>query len=175
MTPRYRNCFHHVTRFWARRLVPMAASKKPASNSLPTAPSRYPGERLKLPETGVQSVARAGRRIAALFIDWGIALVVTMLITGAGYLGVTSTTGGQLVTLGVFVFMQMLSIWAIGGSLGHRALGLYVVNVHGGKLEFWRPVVRSILLGLVIPALVWDSDQRGFHDKISGTILLRSR
>jgi len=25
----------------------------------------------------------------------------------------------------------------------------------------------------VIPVLVWDSDQRGFHDKIAGTVLVR--
>ena len=26
---------------------------------------------------------------------------------------------------------------------------------------------------IVIPALVWDSDQRGFHDKVAGTVLIR--
>jgi hypothetical protein len=26
-----------------------------------------------------------------------------------------------------------------------------------------------------VPALVWDSDQRGFHDKVAGTVLLRVR
>jgi hypothetical protein len=26
---------------------------------------------------------------------------------------------------------------------------------------------------LVLPALVWDSDQRGFHDKVAGTVLIR--
>jgi len=44
----------------------------------------------------------------------------------------------------------------------------------GGWVGLWRPVVRSILLILVIPAIVWDSDQRGFHDKIAGTVLLRT-
>jgi hypothetical protein len=34
--------------------------------------------------------------------------------------------------------------------------------------------VRSLLLGIVIPALVWDSDQRGFHDKVAGTVLIRA-
>lgn len=175
MTQWYRICFHHVTRFFARRLEPMVERKKPATKAVPAAPSTYPGQRLKLPETGPQSVARVGRRIAAIFIDWVIAIVVTMLATGASYALVSSTALGQVTTLGIFVVMQMLGIWAIGGSLGHRAVGLHVVGISGGKLEFWRPVVRSILVGLVIPALVWDSDQRGFHDKIAGTILLRSR
>ena len=136
--------------------------------------SRYPGERLGLPETGPQSVARVGRRFVAISVDWVISALVLMLMTGRDYLTISSTALGQMQLLGVFVALQILSIWAIGGSMGHRLLRLYVVNVHGGSLTWWRPIVRSILLALVIPALVWDSDQRGFHDKIAGTLLLKS-
>jgi hypothetical protein len=32
--------------------------------------SRWPGERLGLPAEGPRSIARLGRRVAALFIDW---------------------------------------------------------------------------------------------------------
>jgi uncharacterized RDD family membrane protein YckC len=74
-----------------------------------------------------------------------------------------------------FVALQVLAMWTIGGSIGHRIMGMYLVNIRGGSLTWWRPIVRSFLLVLVIPALVWDSDQRGFHDKIAGTILLSSR
>ncbi len=136
--------------------------------------SRYPGERLGLPETGPQSVARVGRRFIAITLDWIISALVLMLITGRDYLTISSSAVGQLQLLGVFVALQILSIWAIGGSMGHRMLRLYVVNVHGGSLTWWRPIVRSVLLALVVPALVWDSDQRGFHDKIAGTLLLKS-
>ena len=136
--------------------------------------SRYPGERLGLPETGPQSVGRVGRRFVAISVDWVISALVLMLMTGRDYLTISSTTLGQMQLLGVFVALQILSIWAIGGSMGHRLLRLYVVNVHGGSLTWWRPVVRSVLLALVIPALVWDSDQRGFHDKVAGTLLLKS-
>jgi uncharacterized RDD family membrane protein YckC len=140
----------------------------------PIAPSSYPGERLGLPETGVQSVGRVGRRVAAIAIDWASAIAVTMLLSGLGYGSIASSNAGQMTTLGIFVILQIAGLWAMGGSIGHRLLGLYLVNVQGEKPAFWRPVVRSILLALVIPALVWDSDQRGFHDKIAGTILLRS-
>lgn len=150
---------------------------KPAkkSGTVPLAPSKYAGERLGLPETGHQSVARVGRRVAALLIDWASAILLTMLITGTSYIALASSSAGQLTILAVFVGLQIIGIWAIGGSMGHRLCGLYLVNVHGGSLDPWRPVVRSVLLSLVIPALVWDSDQRGFHDKIAGTILLRSK
>ena len=77
------------------------------------------------------------------------------------------------VTLGVFALMQVLFIPTIGGSVGHRFLGLRVVPMSGGWVGLWRPVVRTALLVLVIPALIWDADQRGFHDKVAGTILLR--
>jgi hypothetical protein len=26
---------------------------------------------------------------------------------------------------------------------------------------------------LIIPAVIWDGDQRGLHDKIAGTVLVR--
>ena len=81
----------------------------------------------------------------------------------------------SLTTLVVFVVLQVLGMVVIGGSIGHRLLGCYVAPLRGGWIGLWRPVVRSILLALVIPAIVWDSDQRGFHDKVAGTVLLRTK
>lgn len=151
------------------------ASKSSGTGKRPDLPlSKYPGERLGLPEKGPQSVARVGRRFAAIAVDWVISVLVLMLMTGRSYGEISSSAAGQLELLGVFVALQILSIWAIGGSIGHRLLRLYIVNVRGGRVDFWRPIVRSVLLALVIPALVWDSDQRGFHDKIAGTLLLKS-
>ena len=130
-------------------------------------PSEYPGERLGLPRTGPRSVARAGRRIAALLIDWGSALLISLLFTPYGspdYTWVPSL---------VFLVLQTVFITTIGGSVGHRLLGVRVVPLAGGSVGVRRSVVRSLLLTIVIPALVWDSDQRGFHDKVAGTVLLR--
>jgi uncharacterized RDD family membrane protein YckC len=130
-------------------------------------PSEWPGERLGLPESGPRSVARIGRRFAAIAIDWGIALVLTLLFPAEGGAATFST-------LGIFAVMQMLFIPTLGGSIGHRILGLRVVPIAGGWIGLWRPAVRTLLLALVIPVLVWDSDQRGFHDKIAGTVLIRA-
>ena len=35
-------------------------------------------------------------------------------------------------------------------------------------------VVAPTLLALVIPAVIWDADQRGLHDKAAGTVLVRA-
>lgn len=140
---------------------------EPTSNSIPfgqLAPSKWPGERLGLPDSGRGSVGRPGRRIGALAIDWALAYAASFIFfENAG-----------IATTGIFVLLQIVFIPTIGGSIGHRVVGLRVVPLAGGWVGFWRPVVRSVLLGLVIPALVWDSDQRGFHDKVAGTVLIRA-
>ena len=131
-------------------------------------PSRYPGERLGLPEEGSGSVARLGRRIVALFADWAIANVIALLA------GPYASNAQSWAALGVFALMQVLFIPTIGGSVGHRLLGLRVVPLGGGWIGPWRPVVRTLLLVVVIPAVIWDSDQRGLHDRFAGTVLIRA-
>jgi uncharacterized RDD family membrane protein YckC len=123
----------------------------------------YPGERLGLPPTGAGSVARPGRRIAALAIDWACAIVVS----------VAFFSYDSLATLAIFAAVQILFLPTLGGSPGHRLLGLRLQLVGGGWVGLWRPIVRTALLALVIPAVIWDADQRGLHDKAAGTILLR--
>ena len=130
-------------------------------------PSRWPGERLGLPSEGRGSVARAGRRIIALLVDWASAMLISLLFTP--YESVAYTW----VTPLVFAALQVVFIPTIGGSLGHRLLGMRVIPLEGGWIGPWRPVVRTALLLIVVPALVWDSDQRGFHDKVAGTVLIR--
>ena len=117
-----------------------------------------------MPEEGPGSVARPGRRMLALAIDWAIAVSLSMAFFDYD----------SLATLLIFGVLQIVFIPTIGGSIGHRILGLRVVPLVGGWVGPWRPIVRTLLLMLAIPALVWDSDQRGFHDKIAQTVLRRS-
>ncbi|MCS3428308.1 RDD family protein [Leucobacter aridicollis] len=130
------------------------------------APSEYPGERLGLPADGPRSVGRIGRRLVAICIDWALASLPAYLLIG----GPQAMWWHSL----IFMLMQIVFVPTIGGSLGHRIVGLQVVPLAGGWVGIWRPIVRAVLVTLVIPALVWDSDQRGFHDKIAGTVLIRA-
>jgi len=114
--------------------------------------------------TGRGSVGRVGRRIGGIAIDWAIAVLFSVAFFH--YNGFATTI--------IFVVLQIVFIPTIGGSIGHRIVGLRVVPITGGWVGPWRPIVRSVLLGIVIPALVWDSDQRGFHDKVAGTVLIRA-
>ena len=142
-------------------------------------PSQWPGERLGLPEAGTGSIGRIGRRFLALFIDWGIASVLVMLLVpgalGTGATGEAPTSPLFTATTSlVFGVLQIVFIPTLGGSLGHRICGMRVLAINGKWVGMWRPIVRTLLLLLVLPVLVWDSDQRGFHDKIAGTVLVRS-
>jgi uncharacterized RDD family membrane protein YckC len=128
----------------------------------------WPGRRLGLPETGSLSIARPGRRVAALLIDQTPAY----LLAFAFFRSPEGFIDGLAITL-IFAALQIVFIPTIGGSIGHRLLGMRVIALGGGWVGVWRPIVRTILLLLVIPAVIWDADQRGMHDKIAGTALVR--
>ncbi|SDS77881.1 RDD family protein [Microterricola viridarii] len=131
-------------------------------------PSKWPGERLGLPNEGAHSVARAGRRIGGIAVDWAIAMGLALLL--APY----ESLAYSFYTLGLFAVLQVLAIAALGASIGHRVFGMRLIGLDGHSPAFWRVLVRTLLLVVVIPALVWDSDQRGFHDKVAGTVLIRA-
>ena len=116
-----------------------------------------------LPETGPRSVARLGRRIGALAIDWGAAVLISIAFFSYE----------PWATLAVFAVVQIVFLLTVNGSPGHLILGMRVVPVAGGYLGAWRPFTRTVLLCLVIPAAIWDHDQRGMHDRLSGTVLVR--
>lgn len=128
-------------------------------------PSKWPGERLGLAESGPGSVARFGRRVLAIIVDWALAAVPAYLLIGGPYASLW-----QFVFFGL---MQIVFIPTLGGSLGHVVCRMRVVPISGGWVGLWHPLVRTVLLLLVVPVLVWDSDHRGFHDKIPGTVLIR--
>lgn len=117
-----------------------------------------------MPEKGPGSMGRIGRRIGALAIDWTAAVIVSIAFFDYD----------PIATMAVFAVVQILFIPTAGGSPGHRLVGMRVVRLDGAWTGIWRPIVRTVLLVLVIPAVIWDADQRGLHDKVAGTVLIRS-
>lgn len=127
----------------------------------------WPGQQLGLPAEGPGSLAPWSRRILALFIDWGIASLI-------------SATWFDLnvwVTLGIFLLMHVVLLGLLGVTIGKRLVRLQVVRlVPGEPARTPGPVwalVRSGLLLLVLPTVVISPDGRGAHDKIAGTVQVR--
>lgn len=128
----------------------------------------WPGQRLGLPAEGPRSIARFGRRLGAIFIDWGIALLIAF-----AFVRDANGQPNSWATLAIFAAAQLVFLWTVNGSIGHLVLRMRVVPLKPGRLPFWRPLVRTALLCLAIPALLWDRDQRGLHDRVAGTLLVR--
>jgi hypothetical protein len=61
----------------------------------------------------------------------------------------------------------------LAGSPGHLILRIRIAPIRGGALGVIAPIVRPVLVALVIPALITDDDQRGLHDRLVATILVR--
>ncbi|KQR43502.1 transporter [Microbacterium sp. Leaf161] len=135
----------------------------------------YPGERLGMPQAGTGSIARPGRRIGALLIDYVAATIIATGFLGYDQFALPAEAGlTMFAPMGVFALLQILFIPTAGGSPGHRILGMRVVRLGGGWVGVWRPIVRTLLIVIVIPAVIWDADQRGVHDKVTGLVLIRA-
>ncbi|MFB7375542.1 RDD family protein [Streptomyces sp. NPDC056222] len=128
----------------------------------------YRGEQLGLPEEGPGSIARPGRRIGALAVDWALCMLIAYGLITDGY---SQATGNW--ALIILLVLSVLTVGTIGSTPGKRLFGLRVASVNGGRLGLLRVVARSILVCLAIPALIWDRDGRGLHDRLSGAVQVR--
>ena len=136
-------------------------------------PAEYPGSGLGRPFEGPGSVATFGRRLLALAIDWGIALLIARLVVHGHSSELAG--GGALLPVLVLALMNWLLIGTVGATIGHRLAGLRVDRVGGGAPGPGRALLRAVLLCLVIPplTLVFDADQRGLHDRLVDTVVVQ--
>jgi uncharacterized RDD family membrane protein YckC len=132
----------------------------------------YPGQRFDLPKQGIGSVARMGRRLVALTLDWIAAILVTHLVFPDLVYG---SEGFAAATLGIFALEVFVLTTTTGASFGYKLVGIKLISISPSRINFVKVLVRTALLCLVIPALIWDRDGRGLHDKAVGTITMRAR
>ncbi|MFH8792987.1 RDD family protein [Streptomyces sp. NPDC017941] len=128
----------------------------------------YRGEQLGLPEEGPGSIARPGRRIGAIAVDWGLCMVIAY-----GLLARDNPQAMGNWALVILLVMSLLTVGTVGSTPGKRLLGLRVIGEDGGRLGFVRVLIRSVLLCIGIPALIWDRDGRGLHDRLARAVQVR--
>jgi uncharacterized RDD family membrane protein YckC len=138
-------------------------------------PSGYPGQRLGLPPRGSRSLARMGRRAAALLLDWLVAYGLAALGVTAG---LYTTAALSTAVMAVWLVVGVVAVRLFGFTPGQFALGLAVVRLDhrdGGvyHVGVGRAAARGLLIALVIPPLFTDADGRGLHDRITGTAVIR--
>ncbi len=103
-------------------------------------------------------------------LDWvACLLLVRLFLPSINY----GTSTSSLVTLGFFLVERTVFTSLASASFGQRILGLVVVRLDGSPVGFLRAFLRSLLVCLLIPPLVWDRDGRGLHDRSLRTALVR--
>ena len=132
--------------------------------------TEFPGQRLGLPENGPGSVASWPARFAALIIDWFASMLVARIFVGPDVFG---SGPEQFATTGVFLAESALLVALVGGSFGQLALRLAVVRLDRKPVNLLQALLRSALVCLVIPPLVFNRDARGLHDLAVGTVVVR--
>ena len=113
----------HILTVWPAHWGPGCRGPNRAAMS---GPNDYPGQRLGLPETGSGSIARFGRRIAALLIDWFIAYGLVGLAVALGLISQQNflyTPMGSTAIAVVWVVLGIVSVRLFGFTPGQLALG----------------------------------------------------
>ncbi|MDP9442997.1 MAG: RDD family protein [Actinomycetota bacterium] len=134
---------------------------------------RWPGERLGLPAAGPGSVAGWGRRSLALVADWVLSMMAVAAFVGRE---VWTGEGAALwAPLAVFALQRWVLTATVGASAGQVLTGIRVARLDGRPVGWWNALVRTALLCLVIPPVVYNRDHRGLHDLAVSTVTVVRR
>ena len=123
-----------------------------------------------MPPSGPGSIARFGRRLPAITIDWLLCQLIAVLVLRA-QLG--QGGAGSFAPLAVFAVGNLLLLPTMGATVGQRVLGIMIMTVDRRRVSVVQVALRTLLLCLAVPALIWDRDGRGLHDKAAATVLVR--
>ncbi|WP_214404817.1 RDD family protein [Pseudonocardia lacus] len=133
----------------------------------------YPGRQFGLPERGVSSAAGFGRRLAAIAVDWALAMLVSALFVGPDPL---TAPGFNWWVLGVWFLLTAAPVAVFGASAGMTAVGIRVASIDSAPVVgVPRAVLRTAMTAVVVPPLLRDADGRGWHDRAARTIVVRTR
>ena len=120
------------------------------------------------------------RRFAALAVDWIASTLVVIAFIGPEAYYATGDRVPGIYTLGVFILESTFLTSLAGGSFGKLATRLRVVRWGDGgqvgpALDPARALLRTLMVALVIPPLVFRPDGRGLHDVLAGSATIPVR
>ena len=126
----------------------------------------YPGRDLGLPDEGPGSVAAPLPRAGQFLLD----LLVGGLIASA-----ISFPAPAYLSLAVWAVLVTLPVAVLGQTPAMVLTGLRAVRVDGAPRVGGWALARTFSLFFIVPALVMDRDGRGLHDRVSRTVVVRTR
>jgi uncharacterized RDD family membrane protein YckC len=140
------------------------------------AAQEWPGERLGLPKDGPGSVAGRGARLGALLLDLALMGLATSLFVQVDLNQPDQMRQYNYIAGLVWFVLSVVMVGLFGFTPGKLLLGLQVVRLDGKSMvNPLRAIPRTLLIALIVPAAISDADGRGLHDKITGTVVVRTR
>jgi uncharacterized RDD family membrane protein YckC len=109
--------------------------------------------------------------VVALFVDWIACLLVASAFAGSAVMG--SHGAESWLPLLVFLVEATVLTALVGGSFGQLLLRIAVVRVDRRPLTLLTALLRTFLICLVVPPVIYNRDQRGLHDLATGTVTVR--
>ncbi len=112
-------------------------------------------------------LASLNRRFGALLVDWILCLLVSLLFVKVAFIGQAA--------LPILVLEYAFFIGLFTQTPGMRVLRIRCISAAtGGRLGIPRALLRGLLLAVVIPAILMDDYGRGYHDRWSGSVMVRA-
>ena len=131
-----------------------------------------------LPRSGPGSVAEIAPRIVAFLVDCLVSGLVAAAVVAIFASHERSDFASRLPgnwSLLAFAVDYVGGLLVAGRTVGMYLTGVRVIRVD--RNEAVKPlaaIVRTGLLILLIPALIWDRDRRGLHDRIAQTVVIHN-
>ena len=112
-----------------------------------------------------------GRRMLGVLIDWLLCVAIAKGFFDGGQRWPEPFVAPIIFTA------QYLLFTALGGATpGHRVVGLKIVRFSdGGMPTPLQALIRTGLLVLIVTAITFDHNGRGINERLSNTVLIRTR
>lgn len=124
------------------------------------------GQDIGLPRAGVGSAASVARRAAGFGIDLVLAGLVASVFTAPELPRNWSLVAWFVITV--------VPVSIAGFTPGMAVTGIRVARIDGASMVGpVRALVRAVLTALIVPAVIWNFDGRSWHDRASGTVVVR--
>lgn len=112
--------------------------------------------------------AGLGPRLGAIVLDWALCLLIASF-----YASPAEAAWPPVVVL---VVANTFFLGLFGQTPGMRLTRIRCASYpDGGVIGLRRGLIRSVLLGLFIPAMIMDGEGRGLHDRAAGSIVAGNR
>ncbi|MEV0455524.1 RDD family protein [Catellatospora methionotrophica] len=115
-------------------------------------------------DASLPAVPSLARRFGALLLDW------MLCVLAAGIFADPMRDGWAAPVVLIAVYTVFVGFF--GQTPGMRLAKITCLDVDKGHpVGPLKAALRGTLLALVIPALIMDSERRGLHDRVAGTLI----